>query len=173
MTEEIPSEASPIKSENIQIETPTDKKTSRIKKANSPKPKQGAGLNKIKQEELHKWTVFVQPETKVSCNKAAQKAGLTVTDWLDSRLREAATAELTKKAKPPIKTEDVADILRQFTDDMTARQEAAQAAQAATIQAQNDLIQQQGEQLATIANAVKNTQPKSLKEMLFGRKSAD
>lgn len=141
---------------------PTGKRTIPTKKRNSPKPKQGAGLNKIKQDELVKWTVFVQPETRASVNKAAEKAGLTVTDWIDSRLREAATTELTKKAQPPAKPEDmVTDIVQKVAERMKAEQET-------TSQAQTDLIRQQGEQLAALTAAIEN-QPRSIKEMLFGK----
>lgn len=121
---------------------------------------------KIKQDQLVKWSVFVQEETKTAVGKAVDKAGITVTEWVDSRLRQAATDELSKKSKPPAKVEDVADLLKAFTDGMRADQ-------AATLQAQNDLIQQQGQQIAALAEAVQSNQPKSLKEMIFGKSKAD
>ena len=114
-----------------------------------------------------KWSIFTEAETKVSTGKAAKKAGLKLNEWIDSRLRQAAIAELTKKAEPPAKTEDlVTDIVQQFADRMKADQ-------AATVQAQNDLIQQQGQQIAALAEAVQKNQPKSIKEMIFGKSKTD
>lgn len=140
----------------------TGKKRSLIKKAKTPTEKKPVQHNKIRQDELVKWTVFVQQETKTAVGLAVEKASITVTDWIDSRLREAATAELTKKVQPPIKTEDlVTDIVQQFADRMKADQ-------AATAKAQNDLIERQGAQIEQLAAAVAN-RPATIKEMLFGK----
>lgn len=153
------------------LESPTGKTTGKkyspIKKAKNPTEKKPVQHNKIKQEELVKWTVFVQQETKTAVGLAIEKAGITVTDWIDSRLREAATAELTKKTQPPAKPEDmVKAIVEQFADRMKADQEAAQ-------KAQDERMQQQEQQIAALAETVKNSQPKSLKEMIFGKSKKD
>jgi hypothetical protein len=150
-------------------EVPTEKKVRRkynaIKKAKKSEEKKPAQHNKIKQEEMVKWTVFVQQETKAFVGKAVEKAGSTVTDWVDSRLRKAASDEISAKkphTQPPAKVEDVADLIKGFAERMQANQEAAAKAQA-------DMIQQQGQQIAALAEAVQNSQPKSLKERIFGK----
>lgn len=150
MTDEQPPESTPTNPQK----SPTGKKGSPTKKKNSPTIKQGAGLNKIKQDELVKWTVFVQPETRISVNKAATKARLTVTDWIDSRLRDAATTELTNKPKPPAKPEDVADLMNQLETRLATQQAEA--------------LKAQGEQMQQLAETIKS-QPANLKEWLFGK----
>lgn len=114
-----------------------------------------------------KWSIFTEAETKVSAGKAAKKAGLKLNEWIDSRLRQAAISELTAKAQPPAKPEDlVADIVKQFADQMKAEQ-------AATVEQQNALIEKQGEQIVALTEAIKNQPapppPPSLKELIFGR----
>jgi hypothetical protein len=148
----------PVDVPTIPPKSPTSKATETkaipTKKKNSPTMKHGAGLNKIKRDELVKWTVFVQQETKSAVGMAAGKAGLTVTDWLDSRLRQIATDELTKKPQPPAKVEDVADLMGQFEKRLTDQQ--AEAAK------------MHSDQIAKLAAAIEN-RPASLKEMLFGK----
>jgi hypothetical protein len=130
---------------------PTGKKANPTKKGKSPTLKQGAGLNKIKQDELVKWTVFVQKETKTAVGKAAHKAAVTITDWVDSRLREVATSELTTKPKPPARTADVADLMTQLENRLADKQAA------------------QIEQLAQTIKQSNENRPSNLKEWLFGK----
>ena len=158
MTDNQTAANSPTNPANNPTSKSTGKKVTRIKNANSPKPKQSAGLNKIKQDELVKWTVFVQPETKTAVSKAVEKAGTTLTDWIDSRLRETATAELTKKAQPPAKPEDVADLMGQLEKRLADQQAAALKAQG----------EQMGGQIQELATAI-NNRPASMKEWLFGK----
>lgn len=71
-------------------------------------------------------------------------------------------SELTAKAQPPAKTEDlVKSIVEQFADRMKADQAAA-------AQAQNDLIERQGAQIEQLVAAVAS-RPATIKEMLFGK----
>lgn len=153
--QKLSSESSPT----IPPKSPTVKTTGRkstpTKNKNSPTAKQGAGLNKIKQEDLVKWTVFVQEETKSAVSMAAAKAGTTITDWLDSRLRQVASDELTKKPKPPAKVEDVADLMTQLEKRLSDQQA--------------EVLKAQGDQMQEIAAAIKN-QPTNLKEWIFGKK---
>lgn len=118
-----------------------------------------------------KWSIFTEAETRNSANKAAKKAGLKLNEWIDRTLRQTATDELTKKAQPPAKPEDlVADIVKQFADQMEAKQ-------AVTVEQQNALIREQGEQIAALTDAIKSQPappaPPSLKELIFGRSKAD
>ena len=130
--------------------------------ANQDDPAASQTKSKKNQTDNVKWSIFTEAETKVSAAKAAKKAGLKLNEWIDTRLRKTAIEELTAKSEPPAKPEDlVADIVQQFADRMKVDQ-------AATLQAQNDLIQQQGAQIAQLADAVAN-RPASLKEMLFGK----
>jgi hypothetical protein len=145
---------------------PTGKATNRkgtpTKKTKNPTDKKEFQHNKIKQDELVKWTVFVQPETKIAVSKAVEKAGTTLTDWIDSRLREVATAELTKKAQPPAKPEDVADLMGQLEKRLADQQAAALKAQG----------EQMGGQIQELAAAI-NNRPASVKEWLFGKPKQD
>lgn len=154
MTDETTPESNPITQPENPTGKPKGKKYNPIKKAKSPTDKKPVQHNKIKQEELVKWTVFVQEETKTAVGKAVAKAGTTVTDWVDSRLRQAATDELTHRAKPPAKPADVADLMSQFE-----KRFADQQAEAARVQ---------GEQLQQLAETI-NSQPANLKEWLFGK----
>ena len=154
MTDDQTPADSPTIPRKVPTNRATGKKPSPTKKKNSPTMKQGAGFNKIKQDELVKWTIFVQEETKTFVGKAAQKAGLTTTDWLDSRLRETATVELSHKSKPPAKVEDVADLMTQLEKRLTDQQ-------AQTAQKLAEQMQQQTEAL--------NNRPANLKEWLFGK----
>lgn len=166
MSEETSPASSPIVSPETPMPKAIGKKVAPIKNKNSPTDNQVQTRGHVKQSELVKWTVFVRPEVKIAVQKAAKKTGITDTAWLDSALWEAATADLSKKPQPPAKVEDMADILKQFTDRMEADQEA-------TRKAQNNLIQQQGQQIEALAEAVQNNQPKSLKEMIFGKRKDD
>lgn len=132
------------------------------KAANQDDPASGQTKNRKNQTDNVKWSIFTEAETRNSAIKAAKKAGLKLNEWIDRTLRQTATDELTKKAQPPAKPEDlVADIVQQFADRMKADQ-------AASAQAQTELIQQQGDQLAKLAAAVES-RPATLKELLFGK----
>lgn len=120
---------------------------------------------KENQTDKVKWSIFTDIETKTISHKAAKKAGLKLNEWIDRALREKGTEELTKKAEPPAKTEDlVKDIVSQFAEKFEASQEA-------TRQAQTAMIEQQGRQIADLTKAI-SEQPKNWKEMLFGKKSS-
>ena len=155
-------ETSPAISPTVLAETPmpqaTGKKAAPRKRKNSPTENQVQARGHIKQSELVKWTVFVRPEVKIAVQKAAKKAGITDTAWLDSALWETATADLSKKAQPPAKVEDVADLMGQLE-----RRLADQQAEA---------LKAQGDQMQELAAAIKS-QPANLKEWLFGKPRQD
>lgn len=154
MADEQTPENSPTIPANKQTIQTDRKKSSPPKKQNSKTIKQGAGLNKIKQDELVKWTIHVQEETRTFVGKASTKAGLTQTDWIDSRLQQAARDELASKPKPPAKPEDVADLMTQLEKRLTEQQvESAKS---------------QGDQIKQLADAI-NNRPANLKEWLFGK----
>lgn len=132
--------------------------------------KTGQTKAKKNQTDNVKWSIFTEAETKNSAVKAAKKAGLKLNEWIDQTLRRVAIEELTHKPQPPAKPEDmVKEILDQYTDRMKADQ-------AATVEAQNVILQQQGDQIAALAKAVEiqtqaaANQPATLKEYLFGKK---
>ena len=139
------------------------KRRTQIKKAKGRKLEKAAQPKKIKTEDMVKWSIFVQEETKTAIGKAVDKAGVSVTEWVDTRLRKAANDELLKKPQPPAKVEDVADIIKGFAETMQASQQAAQ-------EAQGQQIKEQGEQIAALTAAIRDNQPKGIRELLFGRK---
>lgn len=158
----------PANDQIIDVENQTDKENGlTIEKERQTEVKAGQIKTKKNQTDNIKWSIFTEAETKVSAGKAAKKAGLKLNEWIDQALRQAAIDELTKKAQPPAKPEDlVADIVKQFADQM-------QASQAATVEQQNEVIRQQGEQIAELAELIKSQPapppPPSLKELIFGR----
>jgi hypothetical protein len=159
MADDQTSESSPTIPQNKQITQPDRKKVSPPKKQNSKTIKQGAGLNKIKQDQLVKWTIHVQEETRTFVGKAVVKAGLTQTDWIDSRLQQAARDELATKPKSlPAKPEDVADLMSQLERRLADQQTQTAKEQADQIKQLTDVI---------------NNRPANLKEWLFGKPKKD
>jgi hypothetical protein len=154
--------------QTIDAENQTTPETGQIFDAeHQSEAKSGQTKAKKNQTDNVKWSIFTEAETKVSAGKAAKKAGLKLNEWIDRTLRQTAIDELTKKIQPPAKPEDlVADIVKQFADQMEAKQ-------AATVEQQNALIEKQGEQIAALTDAIKNQPapppPPSLKELIFGR----
>lgn len=169
MTDDQSTKGNPINSENIPTGGKPKRAYNTIKKAKNQTENKAGQQRKIKQSDLVKWTVFVSEETKSFCGKAIEKSGLTIMEWVDSRLQQAARDEVGTKSKPPAKVEDVTDFLKQFTEKM-------EATQSATTEATNAIIQQQGQQIAELTKAVQtavNRPQPTIREMIFGRKKDD
>lgn len=111
-----------------------------------------------------KWTVETENETRSLVAKAAKKAGEKLFVWVDAKLREAATAEITNKPQPPARPEDmVADIVQQVAAKFQSQQEA-------NLKAQTALIEKQGQQIAALTETL-SKQPKTAREWIFGKKT--
>lgn len=133
-----------------------------LNEENLTTPVSGKTKFKNNQTDKIKWSIFTEAETKIATQKASKKAGLKLNEWIDHTLREAAMGQLTRKIDPPAKTEDVMmDIVGKFAERMKADQ-------VETLKAQNELIQQQGQQIEYLTKAIGN-QPTSLKEWLLGK----
>jgi hypothetical protein len=107
-----------------------------------PKPKkEGQSKTKKNQTDKIKWSIFTEAETRIACNKASDKAGLKLNEWIDQVLREKAQEVLTYKPQPPARMEDVVtDLFVQLRNDLKAQQDDVKAEQGKRIEALEEAL---------------------------------
>lgn len=88
------------------------------------KKKENSGLPRSRPQQ-QTWAVRgIEPETRTAATKAARRAGLTVGQWCNRALRDAATGELKEPLVPAPRLEETLAKLAETIERQNARLDA-------------------------------------------------